>query len=194
MRNGDILPEDKEDLLKFLLPHAYPKGTSRKVFDLNGGKFCFSMRSPLLGEGKEDNYSQPKVVKVACFYESGRFYGISDNIREWDVWSQVRDKPELAKWFCPVADISDCGRYLVMLKCDPIAPEDIPEMIPDFLEDVHDANWGMLTHEGVTRPVMLDYGHIRPKYIPSDFQLINQQKKAARENGLSDADAPLDAE
>ncbi|QJT70807.1 hypothetical protein GR7B_00009 [Vibrio phage vB_VcorM_GR7B] len=169
-RNGDIHPETAKGLLDYLLPHAYRQGTTRRVFDVNGGDYTFSFGSTV---ADKELWGQPKVVKVACRYESGQILGIMNNIREWEVWSDVRTNPELARWFCPVVEISDCGRYLMMVKCQPAKIEDIPQQIPSFLKDVHLDNWGVLHWEGKTRVVMIDYGHMQAKLIPDSWEMEN---------------------
>lgn len=175
-KNGTINKEDEEALMTFILGTPYAEGTTRKVFQLRGGDFSFSIGSTLIKDWNTETvvdtknlYNQHKVVKVACKYEAGRLKGIADNIKEWDIWCQVRHHPELSKWFCPVTEISDCGRFLVMLKCDPVTEEEVPSDIPEFLSDVKAANWGKLTYEGITKVVMLDYAGIKSNYILEDY-------------------------
>jgi hypothetical protein len=92
-------------------------GSSRKVYNLELDKHC--------------------VVKV----ETGP--GNFQNIREWDLWNNVKDTVH-AKWFAPCKRLSENGQILVMSKTEPPGPNDWPAEIPAFFDDIHKANFGMV--------------------------------------------------
>lgn len=76
------------------------------------------------------------------------------NIAEWSVWEAVKETA-LARWFAPAVAISQSGTVIVMKRCEPLRPDELPERIPAFFTDVKAENWGLF--EG--RPVCLDYGY-----------------------------------
>lgn len=78
------------------------------------------------------------------------------NILEYEVWDQVKDYPKLAKWFAPCVRISPNGLVLIQVRTTPIAPAQLPKMVPGFLTDFKAENWGMLKG----KPVCHDYGNI----------------------------------
>lgn len=69
-----------------------------------------------------------------------------ENINEWDTYHNVMHKsPQLGKFLCPVAQISGCGRILMMKKTTPIKDKQkMPKQIPAFLADTKIQNWGRL--------------------------------------------------
>lgn len=106
-----------------------------------------------IGEGAtrlvyEHAMDATKVVKVEPDGHSWH------NANEAQVWNTLRGTP-LAKWLCPVFLFSPYGRVIVMGRCPPIQRQQVPRLIPAFLNhDVKTENWGMWNDH----PVCLDYG------------------------------------
>lgn len=95
-----------------------------------------------------DRLHPSRVVKVE---ESG-----FQNVMEHQVWSSVCDT-YWAPWFAQVYWISANGRVLIQQRVrqpGKNAPP-LPEMVPDFLADVRETNWGLVGK----RWVLCDYGH-----------------------------------
>lgn len=90
------------------------------------------------------------------------------NVQEWLIWQEVRNKPDLAKWFAPCDFISPNGSVLVMRRTEQpkIA---YPEQVPAFFTDLKLTNWG----EFEDRLVCHDYGMLARFY-----SLSKRQKKA----------------
>lgn len=77
------------------------------------------------------------VVKID---RSGQF----NNVSEWDIWHNVKDKPELAKFLAPCVHISSCGKVMIQAKTKPVTLEQLPEMVPAFFADRKLGNWGRI--------------------------------------------------
>ena len=96
------------------------------------------------------NYDPKYVVKIE---EQNHF----QNATECMVWEAVMNT-EWAKWFAPVKKISPLGTALIMKRTyTPPARAVFPKMLPDFLADSREANWGWM--DG--RWVVHDYGMTR---------------------------------
>lgn len=123
------------------------EGLSREVYDYLTPE-CWS------DDRNEDGsalYLGDRVSHVLKVEKDG---GLFQNVQEWSVWTMVRNRPALAKWFAPCRCISPCGKYLVMAKCEPLRKKDMPKKLPAFLVDVRPENLGM--YQG--RIVACDYG------------------------------------
>lgn len=97
-------------------------------------------------------YDQRYVVKIET---ESQF----QNVTEHMVWEAVKDT-EWAKWFAPVKLISPLGTALIMRRTHEApakAKAAFPKMLPDFLADSRDVNWGWM--DG--RWVVHDYGFTR---------------------------------
>lgn len=66
------------------------------------------------------------------------------NVREWDLWQEVRTQPRLAAWLAPCVAISDCGLVLIQKRTAPVLQRELPKQVPMFLTDLKRANWGRL--------------------------------------------------
>lgn len=84
------------------------------------------------------------------------------NINEMQVWRQVKDTP-IEDWFAPCEQIDEIGLTLIQRRTIPFQCEkEFKEainlyrdgVIPDFFDDVHHGNFGMM--DGL--PVCHDYG------------------------------------
>lgn len=74
------------------------------------------------------------------------------NIHEWDLWNAAGRKT--AKWLAPCHSISDGGTVLLQRRAEPIPADRLPKLVPSFLADLAQRNWGLV--DG--RPVAIDYG------------------------------------
>lgn len=93
------------------------------------------------------------IKRVRTDKEAGDRDCIGHNWNEWNVW---RWYPQYRQWLAPCVSISPDGRALVQLRGTPAEEEDIPDEIPDVLEDVMKAShWVWI--DGVVR--LCDYGH-----------------------------------
>ena len=82
------------------------------------------------------------------------------NVSEWDLWNEVADRPELARWFAPCVAISFSGSVLIQKRTEPIRR--MPAELPDFFADIKRPNFGR--YKG--RIVAHDYGN-HPHYTRS---------------------------
>ncbi len=79
--------------------------------------------------------------------------GIDANRREWQFYAAAQGTM-FESWIAPCHHISECGRLLVMDRCEPIPAEMASGIqIPKIFSDTKIANWGLLAG----RPVCLDY-------------------------------------
>jgi hypothetical protein len=128
-----------EDAIAFLCAGLIGKGSTREVH-----------KAHLI-----DNH----VVKIEKRTDSFR------NIAEFNIWCEVMDKPEHAKWFAKVHSLSHNGRILVMERTVVPGPNDWPDMLPEYISDRHRGNFGMVlrkdpkTRKMVHQFVCHDYGH-----------------------------------
>lgn len=77
------------------------------------------------------------------------------NATEFNVWNDIKDIPEVAKWFAPVYECTPDGRVLIMAKADMNRDlAEYPKMIPSFLGDVKWNNFGFIKNQFVC----VDYG------------------------------------
>ncbi len=91
------------------------------------------------------------VLKVAIGYR-----GIKSNIKEFDLWENVISGSfyeGVKLWLAPVEVISECGRFMLMKKTEPVRFEDAPTVIPTWMTDIKLSNIGW--YEG--RIVSHDY-------------------------------------
>lgn len=77
------------------------------------------------------------------------------NVQEWTLWNEVKNDPELSRWFAPCIQISDCGSILIQARTRPLRK--LPEFVPNIMTDVKLDNMGL--YKG--RPVFHDYGNHR---------------------------------
>lgn len=75
------------------------------------------------------------VVKI----ESGS--GSFQNVIEWETWQDVRDT-KWAKWFAPCHFISPCGAVMLQTRTRPIGVK--PRVIPNFMSDLQEVNFGRI--------------------------------------------------
>ena len=112
------LPFAMQDLVRFCLGDYISKGGSRTVFD-------WSLK--------------PNTVVKFCHDDDCR-----SNWIEYSIWQAVKDTNN-AKWFCPVIDISPCGRFLLMRKVKALKQTDkLPKRLPNFFTDIHTGNFGWI--------------------------------------------------
>lgn len=80
------------------------------------------------------------------------------NVHEFELWNEVKKSRVLAKFFAPVMGIAGRGTILTMRRTQPITEmEFVREVrkLPDFMEDLHWANFGRLDGKIVCH----DYGY-----------------------------------
>ena len=124
------LPFAMQDLTRFCLGDYISSGMSRIVFDWR---------------------FRPNTVVKFCKGDD-----CESNWAEYSIWNHVKETP-YAKWFCPVIDISPCGRFLLMEKCVPVEfNQKLPKKIPNVFTDIHRGNFGWLNGKFVC----LDYQFI----------------------------------
>lgn len=109
---------------------------------------------PELGRGiSRIVYSWPLDAKVVIKVEphgDGRF----QNATEWNTWQWHKDD-ELGRWLAPCIAISECSRFLMQVRVDPLPYEKRPKTVPEVLVcDSHSGNIGL--YKG--RAVFSDYG------------------------------------
>lgn len=126
------LPFAMQDMIRFCLGDFISKGSYRTVFD-------WKMR--------------PNTIVKFCHAND-----CQANWNEYSVWEAMKDTVH-AKWFCPVIDISPCGRFLLMEKARAITKDDkLPSKLPNFFTDIHTGN----------------FGYIGDKLVCTDYQFITR--------------------
>lgn len=72
------------------------------------------------------------------------------NATEFNIWNDIKDIPDVAKWFAPVHECTPDGRILIMEKVDTTRRiEDYPKMVPSFFGDVKWNNFGFIKDQFV---------------------------------------------
>jgi hypothetical protein len=111
-------PFAMEDMVRFCLGDFIAKGSSRTVF-------VWDMK--------------PNTVVKYCHSEDSE-----PNWTEYAIWQSVKGTKN-AKWFCPVIDISPCGRFLLMKRARALKSTDkLPAKLPNFFTDIHTGNFGWI--------------------------------------------------
>jgi len=64
------------------------------------------------------------------------------NIAEFNNWQENCDAPTFGKWLAPCVRISPEGRVLIQKRTEPIHHRDLPAMLPAFLTDIKQENFG----------------------------------------------------
>lgn len=121
-----------------------------------------------IGSGESRNvyefrYNPKLVVKIDA--SNGKFF----NIREWEVWDQIKDLyPKQATFLAPCMSISNAGKIMLQRKTTPIISYNkLPKKIPYFLADTKVSNWGML--DG--RAVCHDYANHNFYEVPGSMKI-----------------------
>lgn len=109
---------DMQDLVRMCLGDFIKSGEYRTVFNWD---------------------LKPSTVVKYCHKED-----CSPNWIEFSIYSSVIGT-KYQKWFCPVLQISPCGRFLLMKKARPIKSTDkLPKKLPNFFTDIHTGNFGWI--------------------------------------------------
>lgn len=149
------------------------------TIDLHALFFGKRLGGGLSREVFEFGYDPRYVVKMEA---KGNF----QNVTEYMIWEAVQDT-EWAKWFAPVKMISPLGTALIMRRA--VQAEDatdkakasFPKMLPDFLADTRECNWGWL--DG--RWVVVDYGMTR--LLSKGFKRVRMVHKEKVESAFTNA-------
>lgn len=124
------LPFAMQDLVRFCLGDFIRSGQYRMAFEWN---------------------MRPNTVVKFCTADD-----CEANWNEYAVWQAVKDT-KMSKWFCPVIDISPCGRFLLMERATEAEHTDkLPTKIPNIFTDIHIGNFGWLNGQ----LVCIDYQFI----------------------------------
>lgn len=100
----------------------------------------------------EHNLNENWVVKFECRD------GLLQNAKEWHTWEALKDT-KFAKWLAPCHYISQCSCILIQNKTVPLREHELPKMMPAFLSDFKQENYGLLKDKkGKLRVVCHDYG------------------------------------
>lgn len=62
--------------------------------------------------------------------------GSFQNVTEWEFWQRNRDFKEVSKWLAPLKAISPSGTVLIQRRITPITAAQMPEKIPQWMNDV----------------------------------------------------------
>jgi hypothetical protein len=76
------------------------------------------------------------------------------NVNEWELWNDVKDTPDVAKWLAPCRWISPDGSILLMERTTVPSKRRYPDRLPKFLTDTKFQNYGLMKG----RFVCHDYG------------------------------------
>ncbi len=163
MKNPDkkILKETKNSLYNMIVGKFIGEGISRKVY--------------------QHNVDESLVVKIQ--YSRYEHINHQQNYNEWVIWSIVKDLgDEYSKWFVPCVNISNDYNILIQKKTEPVQSyiEQLNE-IPEFLEDVHANNFGVLNGKIVCH----DYGYLNlHKLLKNNLLTKNKLKKINRKEEI----------
>lgn len=94
----------------------------------------------------------PDVVVKVC--ENSTHW--HQNLMEWEAWMQIKRKPKVARWFAPCVAISQCGRIMIQKRAHDLNINDVPKMLPHFMDDFSVGNFGRYQNRIVAR----DYGTV----------------------------------
>ena len=137
---------DMQDLVRFCLGDFIASGKYRTVFDWD---------------------LKPNTIVKYCHSEN-----CQPNWTEYAIWQAVKDTKN-SKWFCPVIDISPCGRFLLMKKAKALKSTDrLPKKLPNFFSDIHTGN----------------FGWIGKQLVCFDYQFIERGIDLAFNTNMRDAD------
>lgn len=114
---------------------------------------CF-MLGALIGSGmSREVYEHPfdptKVIKVE---NSAKHF---QNVKEWEIWQQFKDCPDVARWLAPCHFISDSGTFLIMDKVRDLPENKKIDKLPFFITDRKRDNLGMIGNRVVARDYAL---------------------------------------
>lgn len=125
---------------------------------------CFG---PVLGEGSARKVYEflpdPTLVVKAELY--GKNF---QNVAEWEVWSWVRGRGDMEKWFAPCVNISSSGLFLLQKRVEPLQKSQLPKRLPAFFCDLKPEHFGL--YEG--RVVCCDYGLVVSAIRDSNKKLV----------------------
>lgn len=83
------------------------------------------------------------------------------NIKEWELWNDMKECKEVSKWLAPCRWISPDGSILIMDRTTVPPKKRYPDRLPKFLTDTKFQNYGLLKG----RFVCHDYGsHVANTY------------------------------
>jgi hypothetical protein len=119
------------------------------------------MCSDMIGEGCSRKVFICKLDNslVLKLEENGRSF---NNIREWELWEDVRHDKAAARWLAPCVNISLCGSILIQKRTEPAHKRRFPKKIPKWIAtDLKYQNWGLLAGKIVCH----DYAnHLAQRY------------------------------
>lgn len=99
-------------------------------------------------------YDPTKVIKFE--YGTENF----QNVMEWRIWQEYKNCEEVARWLAPCHSISLNGNFLIMEKAADLQPDQIPNVLPEFLTDHKPENFGIIGAGKKKRVVCRDYGFV----------------------------------
>lgn len=65
------------------------------------------------------------------------------NFLEWEIWQSIQHS-DLAKWFAPCVQISECGMFMLQKRVEHRPRSEYPKTIPSFFGDQKFKNYGWL--------------------------------------------------
>lgn len=68
----------------------------------------------------------------------------SKNYIEWEIWNNICQCKDLARWFAPCVSISTCGMFLLQKRVETKPKTEYPKLIPEFFTDTKYSNFGWL--------------------------------------------------
>jgi hypothetical protein len=143
MRLRDLSETFKDDMLSLLCGEELGSGMTRTAF-------ACPLIDQVVGDGRK------YVIKVETT-RSGHF----QNVLEWQIWNEVKDWKECARWLAPCVAISQSGLWLIQRRVDVLSSIEVAKRragrVPQFLSDFKTRNYGIL--DG--RVVCHDYGTAR---------------------------------
>jgi hypothetical protein len=93
-----------------------------------------------------------------------------NNIREWELWEDVRHDKDASRWLAPCVAISSCGAMMLQKRTKIATKKRYPKKVPQWMTDLKYQNWGLLDGKIVCH----DYGnHLAQRFGTKSKRLVN---------------------
>ncbi len=107
-----------------------------------------------LGKGVYREVWQHAQQKDLVIKKANEENGREVNFIEHRLWRDIEYNKSLKPYFAPVVAVSDCGKYLIQKKVEPLPKRQYPKVLPAFFTDTKYSNFGLLNGKFVC----IDYG------------------------------------
>lgn len=92
------------------------------------------------------------------------------NVKEWTIWTELKQDEERSIYFCPCGAISQDGRFMLMKRAQPIPDIITATVLPKDINDINRKNIGV--YHG--RIVLIDYAfYVLPENYLGEVELVS---------------------